>query len=139
MRSSKQVHFNKLEVAQKKVIRCIESAHYLAHSSPMFKRLHMLKIPDLHELYTAKQMHLYNKDSLPTPLKELFIRNSHNHSYETRQRALPRLNKFKLSIASKSFKVVGPKLWSSMESSVLNISNTNIFVNHYKRLLLNKY
>ncbi len=58
---------NNSEVAQKEVIRCIESAHYLAHSSPMFNRLHRLKIPDLHELYTAKQMHLYNIDSLPAP------------------------------------------------------------------------
>ncbi len=28
---------------------------------------------DLHDLYTAKQMHLYNKDSPPTPLKELLV------------------------------------------------------------------
>ncbi len=90
----------------------------------------------LHELFRAKQMHFYNKNSFPTPLKELFIRNRHNHLYETRQRALPRLNKFTLSIVSKSFKVVGPKLWSSVESSVRNISTTNIFVNHYKRLCL---
>ncbi len=89
----------------------------------------MLKVPDMRELYTAKQMYLYNKDSLPTPLKELFLRNQHNHSYETGHRALPRLNKLKLSIASKSFKVVGPNQWSSVESSVRNISTTNIFVN----------
>ena len=72
---------NKIEVAQKKVIT--ESGHCLAHSS--------------------QQMHLHNKDSLPTPLKGLFIRNPHNHSYETRKKALPRL----IRIASKGCKVVG--------------------------------
>ena len=74
----------KLKLHKKKAIRCIEYAHYLAHSSPLFKRLHMLKIPDLHEPYTAKQMHLYNKDplSLSTLLKELYVmRNLHSHSY----------------------------------------------------------
>ncbi len=126
---------NKTEVAQKKIIGGIESAHYLhtVHlclSDCICSRFQIC-------MNCTQQMHLYNKDSLPTPLKELFIRNRHNHSYETRQRALPRLNKFKLSIASKSFNVVGPKLWSSVESSVRNISTTNIFINHYEALIIN--
>ncbi len=75
-------------------------------------------------------MHLYYKDSIPTPVKELFVRNRHKYSDETRRRALPHLNKFKLNIASKSIKVVGPKLWSSVESNVRNISTANVFVKH---------
>ncbi len=54
MGAANKTIINRIEVAQKKVILCIESAHYMAHSLPLFKRLHMLRIPDLHELYTQK-------------------------------------------------------------------------------------
>ncbi len=82
LRSMKNIHvfinantsiINETEVAQKKAIGCIESAHYLAHSSPLFERLHMPNISDLHKLYTAKKCTFTIKTFSPFPFRDYWL------------------------------------------------------------------
>ncbi len=60
--------------SQKRVVRCIESVSFLARTSQIFKRLHILKLTDLHELHVLKQMYLYTTTSylVPLPIADFF-------------------------------------------------------------------
>ena len=44
-------YIGKLEIAQRKAIRAVGNARYNEASSPLFKRLNILKLKDLYDLY----------------------------------------------------------------------------------------
>ena len=37
----------KLHLLQKKAVRIINNSHYIAHTDPIFKKLHMVKVTDM--------------------------------------------------------------------------------------------
>ena len=47
----------RLEIAQKKAIRAIVGANYNATSSPLFKKLNILKLKDLYDLQIKQFVH----------------------------------------------------------------------------------
>ncbi len=61
----------------------------MAHTSPIFKYLHIahiVNLNDLHKLCILKQMYLiYANGVTPEPITGLFVRNRDVHDYETRQ------------------------------------------------------
>ena len=38
---------HKLHLLQKKAVRIINNSHYIAHTDPIFKKLHMVKVTDM--------------------------------------------------------------------------------------------
>ena len=62
----------KICILQKSVVRGIGLEHYLDHSLPIFKRLHILKFTNLYERHILKQVYLFHHDLVPTPIRQLF-------------------------------------------------------------------
>ncbi len=83
--ASKQELNKKLEKMQNRVVRCIGSAQFLERNEIFYKRYHILKLNELHELHTLKQMHMYYLNETPLPISELFVRNHNIHDHNTRQ------------------------------------------------------
>ncbi len=137
--SANKALLDRICIMQKRVIRCIGTAHYLEPTLPMFKRLDILKADELFKLYILKQMHLHCKNESPKPISELFIKSVQVHPYQTRHRSNPRSTKTKLNITSKSFLCVGPKIWSNLQSCLQTIQDTNIFFKRLKRNVLENY
>ena len=55
----------KIRLIQKKAVRIISSAKYTAHTSEIFKKLHILKLDDLFKAQTASFMWDFDHGTLP--------------------------------------------------------------------------
>ena len=70
---------------QKKSIRIVSREPYLSHTTPLFKKLKILQIPDLYNLALLKFYHKFKNNQLPNPLLKLPIHtNQYFHTYRTR-------------------------------------------------------
>lgn len=70
---------------QKNSIRLITNSHYIAHTSPLLKRLKILKFPDFYKLAHIKFYYKFFNKQLPISLLSLDIRmHSDIHPYPTR-------------------------------------------------------
>ena len=72
-----------LVILQKKAVRIITFSDFKAHSSPLFKNLSLLKLPDIIKLYTASFVHQYNKGTLPENFNNSFTSVRSKHQYST--------------------------------------------------------
>ena len=81
----------KLIKQQKKIVRIISKNKYNAHTEPIFKKLKLLKLPDLYRHQALVFYYKYKHETLPQYMSKLnFITNSNIHTYETRQREMLR-------------------------------------------------
>lgn len=83
---------------QKKAIRAICNSHYLAHTTPLFQSLKVMKLEDLYHLQLLKFYYKYENNVLPVSLSELPItQNSVFHCFNTRNRNKLSIPKHRLS------------------------------------------
>ncbi len=73
---------------QKKIIRIISSASYLATTDPLFKNLNILPLKKLVVLRISIMMYKLNVGSTPEIIATFFTRNNEVHNYNTRQAKL---------------------------------------------------
>jgi len=75
----------KLEKIQKKSVRIMTNAKYNAHTSPIFKKLQLLKISDLCALQELKYLYKFENQLLPIYFLSIaYQRHSDRHNYGTR-------------------------------------------------------
>ena len=63
---------------QKKVIRIICNAPFLAHTDPLFFEHNILKIKDLYLFHFGECMYKLNSRTLPFVFNDMFTKKSHN-------------------------------------------------------------
>ena len=56
---------HKLHLLQKKALRLVDNSHYIAHTDPIFKKLHMVKIIDMFNIAVWKFYYKLMNDLLP--------------------------------------------------------------------------
>ena len=56
---------HKLHLLQKKALRLIVNSHYIAHTEPIFKKIHMVKIIDMFSIAVWKFYYKLMNDLLP--------------------------------------------------------------------------
>jgi len=59
---------------------------YNIHTSPIFNKYNILKLPDIHNIQLGKLMHSITMTTLPQPMFTIFTTNDDAHSYDTRQK-----------------------------------------------------
>ena len=129
---------HKLTIKQKKAVRHINNAPYNAHSSPLFKHSNILQIPDLYSVNLLKLMHRIINLSAPAEVLKLFPTINNPHSQSTRHQNY-RLPSIKKAICHSSFLFQGPKLLTSLPSTLkANIASGNIH-KQYKSHLISQY
>ena len=128
----------KIMSLQKRALRVICKAPYLAHSEPLFKRQNILKLDDLYVLQVAvivsKSIHgTWQGSFRPKPVTLV-------HQHETRYAksghfCIPKAYKevFKRSIGFR-----GPSIWSKVPAGLKHL-DTNAFKSKYKKALLDHY
>ena len=79
-----RVHLSKLIIMQKKSVRIITGAHYRAHTAPIFKHLHFLKLVDLYQLQINKYVLSFIKGLLPSSLRHIFTLSQNQHGHNIR-------------------------------------------------------
>ena len=119
------LHTERLYTLQKKALRIITNNHFIAHTTPLFKKLSILRIDDMYELYVLKFYYKLSHNQLP-PYFELFHFEKNNqiniHNLRPRILQLPRV---KHAFATKCLKYQLHWVVRNADDSVLNKINTH--------------
>ena len=129
----------KIDTLQRKVVRSVGRAKYNEPVLPLFKRMHFLQFNDIYDLHILNCMHSYMQNDLPSPIIELFTRNTEIHSYSTRQKLNPHIQTRKTSKAAKSLLHYGPLVWSNLPNQIKTVTVKNTFVKKCKKYMLERY
>ena len=127
--STYSTHLNKLFLLQKRVIRIINNASFLAHTDPLFFSNGILKVHDIYKLNVG--LYMYDHD---TPSQ--FIR---SHEYSTRRGSDLLPGYARITLTRNSMSVVGPNIWNSIPDDIKNSPSRNSFKFNYKKHLLSSY
>ena len=114
---------------QKRIIRIINGASFLAHTDLLFYENKILKLFDIYKLNIGIYM-------FEARNSEQFVR---NYPYNTRHRSELLSRRPHLTICENSIGVVGPHTWNSIPDEVKNSSSKASFKQKYKKLLLASY
>ena len=126
-------HLTPLILIQKRIIRNICRADFLAHTDPLFRELHILKIIDIRKLSLATYFYKH-RHTLEEPLRA-------NHRYLTRHRNRLRPIAHNRTLFEKSFVYQAPRYWNEIsinfpDNSINDLSFTQ-FKKRIKHILLN--
>jgi len=136
---------------QKKAIRIVTKSKYNAHTDPLFKKLHILKLGDIIKRKLYKFYFRYTKNMLPIYFYSAPFVRLPEHLYGTRN-ALFQLPDIKHKFAENSVRYRLPHLLNENISTILDKLHThsefgftlyikNFFINNYKEecTILNCY
>jgi hypothetical protein len=121
-----------LIVLQKRAVRIITSSPYRSESSPLFRRLHLLKLTDICKLQTALFMYKVKCKLLPVSCMQ-YCKINQRSMYSTRQKNYFDVDVFKTNIRERSIAVSGPRLWNSLTQEAQSCTSLSFF----KRLIVN--
>ncbi len=103
------------------------------------KSLKILMIDDIIDLELAKISYRYSNKLLPGPVQDLFQSNDFSHTYNTRARNHPRIEKHKSAVFNKSFLCRAPALWTSLPTNIRTKNKKPAFSLSYKNFKLTTY
>ena len=135
-----QTTLNPLYILQKKVVRVITFENFDAPSSPKFKCLSILKLPDLVTLYVSIFMHKFHQQLLPSVFNNFFADVRDMHTYDTRFAAKHSyyVPKIRTNFGKFSIRYQGPKVWNFLEKNIKSYS-VSLFKKNMKQNLLDCY
>jgi hypothetical protein len=137
--STHSTHINKIFIKQKKAIRIVTRAEYNAHTSPLFKKLNIIKLHDIYILQVAKYMYNFSQQTLPLPLTHIITFNEDIHTHDTRNRNNPHISQRRVSIASNCLRHKGPEIWYSIPHEIHSMKTIKSFSKRLKKQLVDKY
>lgn len=123
------VHLKPLITIQKRIIRTIADAEFLAHTSPLFKKLKLLNLTDLYNFQAVVDTHL--------KIQKGFYKIEHN--VETRNCNMAKPKSHMLTRTRQSITVNGPTLWNSLPDEIRSITSIISFKKNLKAHYLSKY
>lgn len=135
--------FDRIFKLQKRAIEIISGRHSLAHTEPLFKQLHVLKLPDLHCLSQAKFIHQYFNQNLPRYFSnDFFTEINQRHTHLTRNNRNLLIPFRAHNFAKSSLRYSSAQLFNSLPNSITDKINTHSlsgFISYYNNYLLNTY
>ena len=136
---------SKIFLAQKKVVRIISNADYLANTAPLFAKLGILKLDDIFKIQIANLMWDHEQGNLPQCFANYFTKVNYTHNYATRMATSNKLS-LNLSVNTKThgqtmFKYQGSRIWNSIKDLPfyhMRIKKVT-FKKKYKKYLIGLY
>lgn len=130
---------NRILLLQKRALRMINSANCYSHANPFFSKHRTLKVKDIYNHQLGSLMYQSTRNSLPSSIKSIFTPNCEIHSYFTRQAVHLHIPYTRTSLAYKTIKYEGPKLWNSLNGQLQASKNLFVFKRLFKTTLINSY
>ena len=137
--NSPQYAINRLVTCQKKAVRAICSLDYNAHTNDYFKELKIIKLNDIYKVNLGAIMFTHIMDPTNYPISNRFIRNSHFHNYNTRNRDNFVIPLYSRSISQSCFLYQASALWNEVPPSVKACHTVGAFRKKYKKYILELY
>jgi hypothetical protein len=112
-----------LYILQNKSIRIIISK-YDEHSSPLFKRMNIMKLPDLVSFQLVKFMYKFHSNLLPVAFDQFYIpvHEASNYSIRLAVKQSYYLPKTRTNYGIFNIRFQGVKIWNSLEENVESLS-----------------
>ena len=126
-----EVHLAPLVTLQKKLIRLITHADFLAHTEPLFKETNILKFSDLHKFVLAQYM--YKQKALNSEMFETI------HNYDTRNHTKAQQTFQRLTRTQQSVTFAGPKVWNALPLPIRESLTLSAFKGELKKYYIAKY
>ena len=129
-----------LIILQKKAMRVMTFSRFDDHSSPLFKRLRILKFTHLITLHMTMFMYKYHRRLLPSSLDDLFTPVHQIHSYDTRlsSNLCFSLPKIRTNFGLFNIRYQGVKAWNVLNETDKQMSFSQLkrkikadFINQY--------
>ena len=83
--------WDRISKLHKRALRIMTNSRYNAHTEPLFKQLHLLKVKDIFEIQCLKFWYRYVNNKLPNYLRYMFTYNHELHEIKTRNHDRPHL------------------------------------------------
>ena len=125
-----------LYISQKKNLRVITDSKYNAHTDPIFKSLHILKLKDLIKLEICKYAYKMNYNLLPRVMYRPYIGQYKTSSHNTRQSNMPKIPKHKSSKFNNSIICQSVTEWSKLSANLRQKNNIYTFSKNLKKQLI---
>jgi hypothetical protein len=131
---------NTVFVIQKKAVRIIAKATYLAHTAPLFKKLGLLMVRDLFKYSVAQFMFKFNINQLPTTFNCFFNAVRSVHDYNTRHSLYGfMIPTCKTTLRQKCIRYQGPHIWNDLPDDIKILTSLNLFKKKLKMYYLDLY
>ena len=124
-----ETHLKPLVIIQKRIIRTIADADYLAHTSPLFYKLKLLKLYDLYRFQVVVDTR--------SKIDKGYYRTLHDRSTRNNQLACPKFHRLVRTQQSVTFN--GPTFWNYLPENIRKIKSLTIFKKKLKNYYLNQY
>ena len=121
-------YISPLIILQKRAIRIISGADYLAHTNPLFIQSDILKVIDIHNYLLA--IHMFKSYTFNVPPV---------HDYDTRNRSALRFPFNRLTRGQQAVSISGPRVWNTIPIHIKSALNLNSFKHLYKEYLIESY
>ncbi len=127
-----KTYLNRLHIAQKKIVRIITFSEFCAHTAPLFQKLHIMNIYDLHNYFVGLFVFKSLNGLFPPSFCNMFVRNI-NARTSMNLRSLYRRKKISLI----SIRSTGPKIWNAFPQNIKCSGSIFIFKKYLKKYLSN--
>ena len=128
---------------QKMALRAMTSSKYNAHTNPLFKKMHLLKVGDIHTVQQLKFFYKLTQNNLPAYFNSFLIRRQHNiHEHLTRNRHMLVTEKVHHKFAEKCIRYSVFKTVNDTPTQIIDKMYTHSLqgvANYSKNLLINEY
>ena len=112
---------------QKRLVRIITKAQYLANTAPLFSQLKVLDIFSINSFSVATFMYSYHHNLLPSSFRDLFLSSNQVHQYETRLASEYWPHFCRTNIKQFSILYRGRKIWNSLPVSLISSPSISVF------------
>ena len=124
-------------IKQKRLLRIVCRAKRFDHTTPLFYKMHALKLFDLIKLKTAVVMFKAYNNMLPVNLQKLFVRVEPIR--RTRNVNMFERRFVRTELKSMSLSNCGVKLWNGLEINIKSCRNVQVFKKCFKEKCVHTY
>ena len=138
--ATSQNHLDPIIKMQKRIVRNITKSEFLAHTSPLFKELDILKFDDINYLETLKVIYNYEHENLPISLLDKTPKCNDIHDHNTRSGQNFHLKHYSTKIAS-NISVInrGMEHWNKLDQTIKSEKNLKAFSSKLSSKIIEKY
>ena len=129
---------NHLMMLQKRAIRIISNVNAREHTTNLFYKLHLLKLPEIYKLRLIIIMYKINKGTWIGNLNLTKVDSIHNYKTRLSVNQNFSLPAIRTNLGKKSFSFMGPQAWSNISNEV-KILPPNLFKKTVLKSMLETY
>jgi len=122
----------------KRALRFITSSPFRTITNPLFKKLNLLKVVDIHKYQSLQFIFKFKNMLLPKCCLN-FCTFSDDGKYNTRCHSYLKTRAFRTSIYQRSIRVAGPCMWDSLPSNIKEMNCLSLFKRNLTLYLTGSY